>query len=145
MKIEMTVWDAVFMRMVCYAAPARHEENKQARKLRRRIEREGAPAFETAEAELRDGGLFAIQGESQTPVSLDLSVEELALVDALARRIVWDPRANARALIDHAYDFVEELLATWIEEAQAEEIYQKLPAKQRQALRQRAKKDKDES
>jgi len=144
MKIEMTVWDAAFMRTVCYGAPARHEEIKEARKLRCRLEREPAAYYEEAQVEIMDGGRFRINGDPNIPVEIDMTVGELSLVDGLARRIVWDPKANSAALIDRAYDFVEDSLAGWMEEAKADEMYQTLPASQKAALRKRAKRDENE-
>ena len=142
MNIEMSVWDAAFMRMVCAVAPKQHEEYKAARKLRRRIEKEGAEAFEGCE--LRDNGTFNVSGNVAGMLTLDLSIDELALVDGLAKRIVWDPRQIPLSFIDRAFDFVEDQLAVWVDEAKAAALYEQLPASQKAALRRQAQKKGDD-
>jgi len=145
MKVELTVWDAAFIRLICFQAPRRHEEYKQSRKLARQIERQGREAFEKAEAHLRPGGGFRFNDDSSVELSLELTKEELQLVDSLARRVVWDPRIMAAEFIDRSYAFIEERLAEWIEEADAEDMLSKLTSKQRTALRKKARATKEET
>lgn len=143
MKIETTVRKAALMRLVTFSAPGNIDVRKALRKLRGKIEEQGAAAFTESETELAAGGGFASETPTH-PVELDLGDADLRRLDVSFEQAQWDPRVIPEALEDIIWELADEIKG-WVEEAEAERVYNRLSDKQKAAILQaeeRAKKAK---
>lgn len=145
MEITTTVRKAALMRLVTFSAPGNIDVRKALRKLREKVEAEGATAFAESDTELAAGGGFSSENPTH-PVELGLGDAELRRLDAAFGQAQWDPRVIPEALEDVIWELSDEIKA-WVEEAEAERVYNRLSDKQKAAIvkaEERVKKAKKE-
>jgi len=144
MKIETTVRKAALCRIVTFSAPGNIDVRKAMRKLRLKIEEQGAEAFAQSETLLSPAGGFASENPTY-PIEIDLSDTELRRLDAAFEQTVWDPRTIPEVLEDIIWELSDEIKA-WVEDAEAKRKWDQLTEKQQAAiLEERAKKEKKET
>jgi len=138
MEITTTVRKAALMRLVTFSAPGNIDVRKALRKLRVKIEEQGAEAFAESGTELVPTGGFASENPTR-PVELDLGDAELRRLDAAFEQSTWDPRAIPDALELIIWELADEI-KEWVEAAEAARKWERLSEKQKAAiLEERAK------
>ena len=132
MKIETTVRKAALCRIVTFSAPGNIDVRKAMRKLRLKIEEQGAEAFVESETILSPAGGFASENPTHL-IELDLSDTELRRLDAAFEQTVWDPRTIPEVLEDIIWELADEIKA-WVEDADAARKWERLTEKQKTAI-----------
>ncbi len=143
MDITTTVRKAALCRLVTFSAPGNIDVRKAMRKLRLKVEEQGAEAFVESETTLSPVGGFTSENPTH-PIELDLSDTELRRLDVAFDQTQWDPRTIPEALEDIIWELSDEIKA-WVEDAEAQRKWDRLTPKQQAAiLEERAKKEKKE-
>ena len=132
MNITTTVRKAALMRLVTFTAPGNIDVRKALRKLREKIEADGAAALTESGTELAAGGGFSSENPTH-PVELGLGDAELRRLGAAFEQAQWDPRVIPEALEDVIWELADEITA-WVEEAEAERQWNRMSDKQRAAI-----------
>ena len=132
MKIATTVRKAALMRLVTFSAPGNIDVRKALRKLRVKVEQQGAEAFAESSTELSPGGGFAAENPTH-PVELDLGDAELRRLDVSFEQAQWNPAIIPETLEDIIWELSDEIKG-WVGEAEAERQWQRMSDKQRAAI-----------